>query len=310
MVKYKKFARFQPYMVIFCSAGTGTLKGFQSPTLDYVFIVQIDEMMDVKYSIWITALLCTTCYAGHNNEEIYLNMEEIPAMRLYRNLSMHYVKQRPVLHYNDTLQVEVFLRLFQLLDLDSSSETMTVTGEFHFKWTDSFLKWRLEDFPGITILSIPANEIWIPDISIINSAGEVRNRDWLHNTNVNVNYRGNVIYKIRSQFKVTCDFDMTRFPGDEQTCSILLALQTYWQRKVNLTFTKEHTDIDITMYDDDGEWDLIGSSVKSMSYEVNAARHGKYSALSFSLTYKRLVSSLYCTQTCLMYPNYKSSTSC
>ncbi len=245
--------------------------------------------MHVEFIILITTLLCTTCYGNG----LYLNMEEIPAMKLSRNLSTHYVKQVPVVNYKDTLQVEVFMRLFQLLELDSSSETMAVTGELIFIWKDSFLKWSLDDFPDVTVLSIPANEIWVPDLSIVNSAGAVRYRDWRDDTNVMVSYHGTVVYIIRSQFKVTCDFDMSCFPADVQTCSILLALQTYPRQRVNLTYPDEHTDIDITMYDEDGEWDLIDSSVTSVSDILpvpHSILHVPYSGLSFSLTYRRLVS--------------------
>ena len=112
--------------------------------------------MHVRHNIWITVLLCMVWYVGGQ----HIDIDDIPAVRLYRNLTENYVKQVPVVNYNDTLQVYTIMRLFQLLNLDSSSETMAVTGEFIFTWKDAFLKWSLDEYPDVLSLSIPANQVF------------------------------------------------------------------------------------------------------------------------------------------------------
>ncbi len=114
--------------------------------------------MCIKCDIWLTnIILCVTWYVSGT----YTNMNDVPAMRLYKNLTSNYVKQVPVLNYNDTVQVTTAMRLYQLLDLDSSSETMAVTGELILTWKDAFLRWSLEEYPDVIALSIPANQVCI-----------------------------------------------------------------------------------------------------------------------------------------------------
>ncbi len=117
--------------------------------------VQMTKNMSVGKSIWITLLLCVTGYVSGR----FTNMNDIPSVRLYRNLTENYVKQIPVLNPKDTLQVHAFLRIFQLLKLDSSSETIAVAGELILHWTDAFLTWSLDDYPDVDTLSLPASQV-------------------------------------------------------------------------------------------------------------------------------------------------------
>ena len=114
--------------------------------------------MHVKCDLLLMAMLCLILCIWHVNGE-YINMSDEPANRLYKNLTSHYVKQVPVLNYNDTVEVTTVMRLFQLLDLDTSTETMAVTGEFILSWKDAFLAWSLEEYPGVVSMSIPAHQV-------------------------------------------------------------------------------------------------------------------------------------------------------
>ncbi len=138
-------------------------------------------------------------------------------------------------------------------------------------------------------------QVWLPDVSVRNSAGQVRNKEWVDNVHVSVNSQGTVYYIIRSEFKVTCGLDLTSFPGDTQVCPIFLTLQSYWVDKVNLTYSENLSYIDTSTYDHHGEWDLISSSVHRGEYAIAGTQsHMKFAALAFKLTYKRLVSIHFC----------------
>ncbi len=113
--------------------------------------------------------------------------------------------------------------------------------------------------------------------------------EWIDNVNVLVNPEGRVFYIIRSDFKVTCNFDLTYFPADIQSCPLVVALQTYWAERVNLTHPQDYNQVDITRYDPNGEWDLINSSIERQEYSMSQTACC-FSAIRVTITYRRLVS--------------------
>ena len=36
-------------------------------------------------------------------------------------------------------------------------------------WTDEYLRWNPDDFGGVTVVRLEANQIWIPDIMLFNT---------------------------------------------------------------------------------------------------------------------------------------------
>lgn len=49
-------------------------------------------------------------------------------------------------------------------------QILTTRGFLAILWTDSRLAWNPEDYDGITKLQVPADQIWIPDITLLNAA--------------------------------------------------------------------------------------------------------------------------------------------
>ncbi len=110
--------------------------------------------MNVRDSILITVIFSMVHFT-----EQYPDINDIASAQLHKKLMSNYVKQVPVVNYDDTLHVYTFMRLFELLELDSSSEIMSVTAEFIFNWDDAFLRWSPVEYPGVLSLSFPANQV-------------------------------------------------------------------------------------------------------------------------------------------------------
>ena len=50
----------------------------------------------------------------------------------------------------------VILKVFQTLEL------------IHQVWKDDYLRWNPSDYDGITEITIPAEQVWLPDVAILN----------------------------------------------------------------------------------------------------------------------------------------------
>nr|XP_012647067.1 acetylcholine receptor subunit delta isoform X1 [Microcebus murinus] len=96
-----------------------------------------------------------------------LNEEE----RLIRHLFQErgYNKElRPVAHKEERVDVSLALTLSNLISLKEVEETLTTNVWIEHGWTDSRLKWDAEEFGNISVLRLPPDMLWLPEIVLEN----------------------------------------------------------------------------------------------------------------------------------------------
>ncbi|XP_059783472.1 acetylcholine receptor subunit delta isoform X2 [Balaenoptera ricei] len=98
-----------------------------------------------------------------------LNEEE----RLIRHLfeEKKYDKElRPTAHKEETVEVTLALTLSNLISLKEVEETLTTNVWIEHGWTDSRLKWDAKDFGNISVLRLPSDMVWLPEIVLENNS--------------------------------------------------------------------------------------------------------------------------------------------
>ncbi|KAL7646110.1 UNVERIFIED_CONTAM: hypothetical protein RMT77_003011 [Armadillidium vulgare] len=91
------------------------------------------------------------------------------AKRLYDDLLSNYNKLvRPVLNVSDALKVNIKLKLSQLIDVNLKNQIMTTNLWVEQFWYDYKLKWDPKEYGGVTMLHVPSDHIWRPDIVLYN----------------------------------------------------------------------------------------------------------------------------------------------
>ncbi|XP_010778344.1 neuronal acetylcholine receptor subunit alpha-7-like, partial [Notothenia coriiceps] len=119
-------------------------------------------------------------------------------------------------------------------------------------WTDIYLAWNPDNYPGVQNLRFPSNQVWVPDILLYNSADE--RFDATFHTNVLVNYSGSCQYIPPGILKSTCYIDVRWFPFDVQKCDLKFGSWTHNGWLLDL----QMIEADISSYIPNGEWDLVG----------------------------------------------------
>ena len=76
---------------------------------------------------------------------------------------------RPVENYNDTLDVTLGLAVQNIESFDQIQETIQLNIWLRKYWKNSLLDWNYSDY-GITQLTLDNEEVWTPDIELINAA--------------------------------------------------------------------------------------------------------------------------------------------
>ncbi|VDK67200.1 unnamed protein product [Onchocerca ochengi] len=188
------------------------------------------------------------------------------AGRLMEDLLADYNKLvRPVENDTDTLIVRLKLKLSQLLDV---------------VWTDYKLKWNPADYGGVTVLYVPSDMIWLPDIVLYNNADG--NYQVSIMTKAKLSPNGTVEWSPPAIYKSMCQIDVEWFPFDIQTCEMKFGSWTYGGLEVDLQHRDSHIEraetetllgfdgeydetvwivdegIDLSDYYPSVEWDILG----------------------------------------------------
>ncbi|KAM9827373.1 cholinergic receptor, nicotinic, beta 1 (muscle) like [Neosynchiropus ocellatus] len=180
--------------------------------------------------------------------------------RLYQKLFKDYNhKVRPAQYWADKVMVRVGMTLSQLVSLNEKNEEMTTSVYMNLEWTDYRLSWKPEDFDNITVLRIPANKVWLPDIYLINNNdGQF---DVALYVNVLVYNNGIVEWLPPAIYRSSCSIEVAYFPFDWQNCSMVFRSYTYDASEVDLQYYLDENGneiqeivIDENAFTENGEW--------------------------------------------------------
>ncbi|XP_046557432.1 acetylcholine receptor subunit alpha-like 1 [Haliotis rubra] len=130
--------------------------------------------------------------------------------------------ERQVLPSETRMDIHVSFVISQITELNEWQQSMTTNGWFTFNWLDESLKWNISDYGGIDTICMSSEHIWMPDITLLNTAEE-RNLMKNQNSPVCVHHSGMVEWYHGDIYHSQCDFDISHFPFDTQTCHLNLS---------------------------------------------------------------------------------------
>ncbi|XP_046452694.1 acetylcholine receptor subunit alpha-like isoform X3 [Daphnia pulex] len=158
-------------------------------------------------------------------------------------------------------------------------------------WYDYKLMWEPSEYGEVSMLHVPSDHIWRPDISLYNNADG--NFEVTLSTKATVYSNGLVEWKPPAIYKSSCEIDVEYFPFDEQTCVMKFGSWTYDGNKVDLRHLDEvegsnivDIGMDLSEFYMSVEWDIL---------EVPAVRSEKfytccvepYLDITFNITMRR-----------------------
>uniref|UniRef100_A0A667XCL9 Neuronal acetylcholine receptor subunit alpha-7 n=1 Tax=Myripristis murdjan TaxID=586833 RepID=A0A667XCL9_9TELE len=201
--------------------------------------------------------------------------------RLYKELMANYNRlERPVVNDSAAILVELGLTLLQIIDVDEKNQVLMTNAWLQLYWTDIYLSWNPDNYPGVQNLRFPSDQIWTPDILLYNSADE--RFDATFHTNVLVNASGYCQYIPPGILKSTCYIDVRWFPFDVQKCDLKFGSWTHNGWLLDL----QMLDVDTSTYIPNGEWDLVGVPAKRNELYYECCKE-PYPDVTFTVTMRR-----------------------
>ncbi|XP_054579197.1 acetylcholine receptor subunit delta isoform X2 [Eptesicus fuscus] len=172
---------------------------------------------------------------------------------------------RPVAHKEDSVNVSLTLTLSNLISLKEVEETLTTNVWIEHGWIDSRLQWDAKDFGNISILRLPPDMLWLPEIVLENNNDGSFQISYA--CNVLLSPSGYVFWLPPAIYRSSCPISVTYFPFDWQNCSLKFSSLKYTAKEITLSLKQEEEDgrsypvewiiIDPEGFTENGEWEIV-----------------------------------------------------
>jgi hypothetical protein len=155
-----------------------------------------------------------------------------------------------------------------------------------YSWIDSRLAWKPEDYGGVEVLRIDSNALWIPDVTLYNSADTV-NRVNCWDTNTVVFPTGKVIFVPPCKMVSFCEFSLRKQPYGNQECYMKFGSWTFDGNVLDLQFYNGTEAIDLSQLHNSSGFEVV-STTAERSVKYYPCCPDPYPDLTFNMTIRRI----------------------
>lgn len=193
------------------------------------------------------------------------------SQRLLNDKLFNYTKVfRPLYNQSNAIDIYLAFDLVSIQDFNEREERLTVTGVLLCSWKDEVFTWNPRDYGGVNYLVIDVGSIWIPRMTLVNPAEEIKrlDEDWHQ---LYILHTGWVYYNAGGIFSVSCPVDVTYYPWDKQFCELWFMAWGYSRVEINLVHRWQY--VKQPFFSENGAWTLVGSQTGNVT-EASVAKFG------------------------------------
>ncbi|VFV45503.1 5-hydroxytryptamine receptor 3c [Lynx pardinus] len=165
---------------------------------------------------------------------------------------------RPVINDSIPIRVNISFTLSAILEVNAQLQLLTSFLWMNLMWDNAFISWNPEECASINKLTVSAENLWLPDIFIVESMDVDRAPPGL---TVFVSSEGQMTYDRPVRVTSICNLDIFYFPFDQQNCTFTFSSFLYTVDSMLLGMDKEVweiTDTSRNLIQTQGEWELLG----------------------------------------------------
>ena len=192
---------------------------------------------------------------------------------------------RPVLNYNDKLNISMGIGVQNLEAFNQKEETIDINLWVRLNWMDEYLNWN-SSISNLTFLSVDKSYIWIPDIELLNAASLPN--VYTLNGGMNLYNNGNIMWSNPAIFKFSCGLKLKYFPFDTQECKMKFSSWVYNNKLLNLKPNDDESkQIDILESFSHSEWDINNVNVNSYEEYRQCCPNYPFNVIEYTIVLKR-----------------------
>uniref|UniRef100_A0AC35THI2 Neur_chan_LBD domain-containing protein n=1 Tax=Rhabditophanes sp. KR3021 TaxID=114890 RepID=A0AC35THI2_9BILA len=194
-----------------------------------------------------------------------------PENRLFEDLFGEYNKLiRPVANASQPIDISFKLKLSQIRDVNEREQIITINGWLYHEWHDYRLEWDPIEYGNVTMIHVPGEIIFLPDIILYNNA---RSTPWvMFISKVDLYFNGTIVWEPPVEYNSVCSIDTQWFPYDAQTCLYKFGSWSFSGLEIDISPPDRNT---MTMVEDDEVWNIsyaidISEFIESVEWDVIA----------------------------------------
>lgn len=192
---------------------------------------------------------------------------------------------RPIKNSSQTIEIQQGIAVQTLESFNQIDETLSLNLWIRSNWHDDYLKWN-DTNNTLEFISVSSNEIWTPDIELLNSA--TKPEIYTLQGGINLYNTGDLMYSKPGIYKFSCSLDLKNFPFDEQNCTMLFGSWVYNDRFVNLIPNIDtNKQIDILDSFSHSEWNIVDLELRVLNEERDCCPDENFNLLSYSFILQR-----------------------
>ncbi|XP_007534118.1 5-hydroxytryptamine receptor 3C-like [Erinaceus europaeus] len=178
---------------------------------------------------------------------------------------------RPVTNYSIPMRVNISFTLSAILNVDAQLQLLTSFMWLKLTWHNPFISWDPEECGQIKKLSVTIENLWLPDIFIMESMDVDQTPEGL---SAYVAHDGQVVYNRPVRVTSICSLDIFYFPFDQQNCTLTFSSFLYTVEHLLLGMDKEVQEMTSTsrrVARTQGEWELLSISKATPKMSVGSS---------------------------------------
>ncbi|XP_012668859.1 5-hydroxytryptamine receptor 3E [Otolemur garnettii] len=175
---------------------------------------------------------------------------------------------RPATNPRVPTQVNISFTMSAILDVDEQLQLLSSFLWLDMVWDNPFISWNPEECKGITKISMASENLWLPDIFIVEFVDVDKTP---HGLTAYVSNNGRIRYKKPMKVTSICSLDIFYFPFDQQNCTLTFRSFLYTVDSMLLGMEKEVWEITDTsrhIVQTHGEWELLSINKASPKMSV------------------------------------------
>lgn len=212
--------------------------------------------------------------------------------RLVRKLLHNYDPHvRPLINSTDNITVK-FGGTFVSYNIDEGTNRLDAELWLNFEFINEFFKWDPAHFGGVKDVRLPADLMWVPDISLYNDATGDFNKYLKMGSRPTltvVESTGKVTWIPPTKASVACRFDEA---AKQYMCSLKFGSWVYNNQFIDLQLNSENG-LDLSSLLVHPKWDLVTSEGKLNTVYYECCPEG-YVDITFDLVIKKKCGVLFC----------------
>jgi hypothetical protein len=182
--------------------------------------------------------------------------------KLYNDLFSNYTKEvMPVYDHSKPLMIGVTFYLTSINSYKEVDETISITGSFVFNWTDPFLAWNPSTYGHVYLTVIDSSGMWLPFIVLANSVNKMEPIEGTTKLYAVIITNGEIVYSPGDVFESKCPTDISKFPFDEQQCSLVFTAWGISASFLSLSSLKDQAEL--AYVSPHSDWKLLEYSTES-----------------------------------------------